>query len=150
VSDDHELVVRQRATQTLLDNWKDKSFVLGERDCVRLVADHLRRCGYKIKAPAKGSYRTFFSAIRKLKEAGHDSLSDALDSLGLERVTPAATILGDIIELPGEDDTGERSALGAMTVALGNGRVLGFYDGHGCVVMQPLEYEAAWRVTPRK
>jgi hypothetical protein len=147
---DHELVVRQRHAQALLDKWKDKSFILGERDCVRLVADHLRRCGHSIKIPAKGSYRTAISALRKLKEAGHGSLSEALDTLGFERIAPAAAILGDIIELRGEDETGKESPLGAMTVVMGNGRVLGFYDGVGCAVLQPNEYQAAWRVSPRK
>lgn len=144
----HELIRRRDAAQTLLDEWQKKSFKMGERDCVRLVAHHLRRMGYKVKLPAKNSYGTLLSATKKLKALGHENLAAAVDALGLERIAPAAAIVGDIIELAGEDDGGEEAPISALTVAMGNGRVLGFHDV-GCVVMQPLTYRAAWRVVPK-
>lgn len=148
--EDHELILRQKHAQHTLDNWKDKKFRLGEADCARLVADHLRRNGYKVKVPAKGSYRTALSALKALRTLGFDTLAEAVTAVGIEEIAPAATISGDIIELAGEDDDGKPSPLGAMTISLGNGRVLGFYDGVGCQVLQPLEYKTAWRVVPKK
>jgi hypothetical protein len=147
--EDHVLIQRQRHAQTTLDKWRDTSFKLGERDCVRMVADHLRRNGYRVKLPAKGSYSTALSATRKLRELGFETVAGAVGALGFEVITPASAITGDIIELPGEYDDGRESPLSALCIALGNGRALGFYDGVGCVVLQPLEYKSAWRVVPQ-
>jgi hypothetical protein len=83
--------------------------------------------------------------MKALEKAGHDSISAALDALGLERIAPAATIVGDIILMPAEHE------LGALVIVMGNGRVAGWHDDHaeGVVVMQPLQMIAAWRVDPR-
>lgn len=148
--EDHVLILRQKHAQKTLDSWKDRKFKLGEYDCARLVADHLRRCGYKVRVPSKGSYRTALSAAKALRDLGFETLAEAVAAVGLEEITPAATLAGDIIELAGEEDDGSPSILSAMTIALGNGRVLGFYDGFGCAVLQPLEYKAAWRVVPTR
>ena len=145
----HELIKRRDAAQALLDKWQGESFRMGERDCVRMMAEHVRRMGHSVKLPPEGSYRTALGAVRKLRELGHASLADAIDSLGLERIAPASALTGDLIELRGETDDGdEAKSLTALTVAMGNGRVLGFHEV-GCVVMQPLEYLNAWRVVPK-
>jgi hypothetical protein len=145
---DHELVIRRDAAQKLLDNWKDKKFRMGDRDCVRLTAEHLREMGYQVKIPPIYSYKTLLGATKKLKELGFETLAAAVDDLGLERIAPAFALVGDLIELAGENDKGEEATISALTVAMGNGRVLGFHEV-GCVVMQPLEYKAAWRVVPK-
>ncbi len=109
---------------------------------LRMAASHLRRLGHQVKLPASGSYRTIRSALKALEDRGYQSLADALDAMGLERIAPAAAIVGDVLMLPAED------RLGALVIALGNGRVVGYHEeAIGAAVLQPIEYVAAWRVS---
>jgi hypothetical protein len=136
-----ELVRRRDATQATVDAWKGKPFRLGYADCVRLTASHLRRMGKKVRLPAQGSYRTFRSAQKALKERGYDDLPSALDGMGFERIAPAAALPGDIIAIPSDQP------IGCLMVAVGNGRALGFLeDVEGAEILQPVEYVGAWRV----
>ena len=96
---DHPLVKRASAAQATLDQWRTCPLRLGHADCVRMAAAHLRRLGYRVKVPAKGSYRTVRSALAMLRRFGHGSVQEALESIGLERIAPAAALVGDIIEL---------------------------------------------------
>lgn len=139
------LVCKRDAAQATLDKWGKRPFKLGTSDCVRMVAAHLRKLGYRVKLPPSGSYRTVNSATKALKASGFASVADAIDALGLERIAPAAAVAGDLLELPAED------GLGAYCVALGNGRVVGYIQDvpGGAQVLQPIEYVAAWRVVPR-
>ncbi|MBP8234455.1 MAG: hypothetical protein KAY22_19350 [Rhizorhabdus sp.] len=137
---------RRLAAQATLDEFRDKPFKFGERDCVRMAAAHLRRLGYRVKLPAKGSYRTVRSARKALADRGFANICAAVDAHGLERIAPAAAVVGDIIAIPGEHDFG-----GALLVALGNGRCVGYHqDLVGAGVLQPIEYITAWRATPRR
>ena len=141
----HALVRRRDAAQKTLDTWSTRPMRLGEADCVRMVAAHLRLLGHRVKLPPKGSYRTVNSAMKALRAAGYETISAALDAMGLERITPAATIVGDIILMPAEHE------LGALVVAMGNGRAAGWHDDvpGGAVVMQPVMMISAWRADPR-
>lgn len=135
-----EMVRRRDAAQATLDRFKDVPLRLGRNDCVRMVAFHLRKLGRKVKLPASGAYASARSGKRLLAEMGHADLAAAVDAHGLERIPPAATVVGDILMLPGEE------GLGALCIALGNGRVVGWHqDARGAVVLQPVEFEAAWR-----
>lgn len=138
-------VRRTEAAQKTLDTWSKRPMRLGTSDCVRMIAAHLRLLGYTVKLPPSGSYRTVNGALKALSAAGFATVPEALDAQGLERIAPAATIVGDILMLPG---VGE---LGCLTVALGNGRVVGWHEdvAGGATVLQPIDYVAAWRVTPR-
>lgn len=138
------LDLRVAATQQLLDDWKGRPFSWRERQhCVRMVAEHLRRLGYRPPLARAGSYASALGAQRALRRFGVETLLEAVDSMGLPRIAPAAAIVGDVIAVPGE-------APGALTVALGNGRVLGWHpDADGAAVLQPNAYEAAWRIDPR-
>ncbi|WP_010186022.1 DUF6950 family protein [Sphingomonas sp. PAMC 26605] len=142
---DHPLVRRRDAAQITLDTWSKRPQKLGTADCVRMTAAHLRLLGWRVKLPPAGSYRTVNSAMKALASAGHDSISAALDALGLERISPAATIVGDIILMPADHE------LGALVIVMGNGRVAGWHDecADGVVVMQPLQMLAAWRADPQ-
>lgn len=136
---------RVAATSELLESWRDRPFSWAKAStCGRLITDHLRRMGYKPPVARAGSYRSALAARRALARINCATVGDMLDGLGLQRIAPAAALVGDIVELPGE------VPFGAMTVALGNGRVLGFHeDLPGAGVLQPQEYVAAWRVEPR-
>lgn len=143
---EHPLVLRAAAAQATLDAWRTRPLRIGQADCVRMAAAHLRLLGYSVKLPAAGSYRTVRSALAALRRAGYPSVQAALDTLGLARITPAAAIIGDVIEL-----ACDLPGLPALTIALGNGRVVGWHPDYtaGAVVMQPLAAIAAWRADPR-
>ncbi|MBM3927857.1 MAG: hypothetical protein FJ335_05275, partial [Sphingomonadales bacterium] len=104
------MVRRAAAAQATLDTWSKRPFKLGTSDCIRMTADHLRRLGRAVKLPSSGSYRTVNGAVKALGARGFASLEDAIDSLGLERIAPAAAVVGDIVMLPGVD------RLGALTI----------------------------------
>lgn len=145
-SSDHALVRRVKAAQATRDEWWEAPWRMGHADCVRMAASHLRRMGHTVRLPPAGSYRSVRSATMKLNARGFASLADAMDKMGFPRIAPAAALVGDVIELPSE--IGE---LGTLTVALGNGRVLGWHDDapKGACVLQPVDWIAAWRVEPK-
>lgn len=148
---EHALILRARAAQATLDEWKTRAFRLGEADCARMVASHLRRLGYTVKLPPARSYRTPRSAVAALRKMGHATVPAMLDALGLERITPAAALAGDVVQMRWTEEETEGDALAALTVAMGNGRVMGWHEDApgGAVVMQPLDMIAAWRVDPK-
>lgn len=135
------MIRRVAAAQATLDRFKGQPFMLGEADCARMTTFHLRQLKLRVQIAKAGSYKTPLSARRALIRAGFESLADALDKHGFARIPPAAAVVGDILALPAEDD------LGALCVALGNGRVLGWHpDAEGATVLQPTEFVAAWSV----
>lgn len=142
------MVRRRDAAQATLDKFRSKPMRLGTRDCLRMMAHHLRLLGYSVRLPPAGSYKTVRGALRKLRELGHESLPAAIDSLGLPRITAAAAIVGDIVQVPwieAEDDP-----LCALMILLGNGRAVGYHqDAAGAEVLQPLTIVSAWRANPR-
>jgi len=139
------LEIRAAATQTLLDDWRDRPIDWAKgHHCVRMVAEHLRRLGHKPPLAKAGQFKTPLGGRGALKRLGVASIGEALDKMGFERIPPAAALVGDVIEIPGEPP------FGALTVALGFGRVLGWHeDTEGAVVLQPIEYVTAWRINPR-
>jgi hypothetical protein len=131
---------RAQAAQACIDRFAGKPYEPGKRDCVRLAAHLLHQFGHAVPVLKGLRYQGEAGAIRALKRTGFANLIEAMDSLGLERIAPVAARTGDIVGLPCDD--GPWGC--ALTVAVGNGRVLAFVDGLGRVV-QPLAYLAAWR-----
>lgn len=134
--------LRGVATQATADRFKDKPFAWGKYDCSRLVAYHLKQFGHSVSLSKYGSYSSAIGARRVLEKAGYKTLSDVMADLGLYEIAPAFATLGDVVELEGD------SPLGALTVMLNNGRVLGWNEAaEGCVVLQPTEPPLrAWKV----
>jgi hypothetical protein len=136
------MVRRQQAAQAAVDRFKGEPWQLGKNDCVRLAAFVLRRMGHHPQLGKAGTYTTGAGAMRALKRAGFDSLGAALDALGLERIAPAAARVADIVMIPGEAPLD-----GALTIAVGNGRVLGFHEDMAVAeILQPVAFIGAWRV----
>lgn len=132
---------RVAAAQATVDRFKGRPFRFGTNDCARLVAFHLKQLGLPLRLAKAGSYRSPLGATRALRRFGYDSLAAALDGHGLTRIAPAAAVVGDIVELPGEP------LFGALSVAVGNGRVLGYHeDAAGAEILQPTAFVTAWRV----
>ena len=137
------MVRRVAAAQATLDEFLGKPFQWGRNDCARMIAAHLRRLGYKVQVPSKGSYATPRSALKALRARGFESMADAVDAVGLERIAPAQAVAGDIVGGASGDP------FGALGIKLSNGRLLGYHeDAVGAAILQELNLDAAWRVTP--
>lgn len=135
------MLQRVAAAQATVDRFKGRPFRFGTNDCARMVAFHLRQVGRPVRLAKAGSYRSSLGAARALRQLGYASLAAALDGHGLSRIAPAAAVVGDIVELPGEPP------FGALSVAVGNGRVLGYHqDTAGAEILQPTAFVAAWRL----
>ena len=137
-----EMIRRRQAAQAAVDRFKGEPWQLGKNDCARMAAFVLRKMGHRPQLGKAGTYTTGAGAMRALKRAGFDSLAAALDGLGLERIAPASARVADIIMIPGEAPLD-----GALTIAVGNGRVLGFHQDLGVAeILQPVAFIGAWRV----
>lgn len=137
-----EMLRRQRAAQATVDRFRGVPFAYGKNDCARLAAFALRQMGHKPGLAKAGSYSSALGAARALKRLGHDDLASGLDALGLLRIPPIAALPADLIMLPGEGAFG-----GAIAMAVGNGRVLGYHeDLDGADILQPVEFVGAWRL----
>ena len=134
-------ILRIAATQATRDAFFGRAFAWGQADCAQLLAFHLRGMGHRIPLAKVGSYKSALGAKRALARFGVATLAEAMDRAGFARIPPAAAVAGDVLELPGSD------GFAAMTVALGNGRVLGWHETTlGAAALQPVEFVAAWRV----
>lgn len=143
------LVKRTAAAQAVVDRYNGRAFAWGRADCVRLAAYALRKMGRPVSLIKAGDYSSLRGALKALRRAGFDGLEQAVDAQGLFRIPPAMALPGDLIGLPSDEDGGERGSWVALTVALGNGRVIGFQSG-AAKILQPI-YGAdaiAWRVEP--
>ena len=129
-----------RAAQACIDRFAGKAYEPGKRDCAVLAAHLLHQYGVAVPIMKGLKYSTEAGALRALKRTGCKDIVAAVDSLGLERIAPAAARTGDLVGLPSEGPFGC-----ALTVAVGNGRLFGFVEGMGHV-FQPKSYVAAWRV----
>lgn len=139
------LVVRKKATDATLEKFGGRPFALGSVDCAKMAAFHLRQFGHKIRLSKAGQYKTVLGAKAALRRMGYESLVEAMDGHGFERIAPAAALLGDVISLPAEHD------LAGLGIWLGNGNALAFHEAHdGLVVLMPtpdaLRSAIAWRV----
>jgi hypothetical protein len=136
-----ELHLRAEVTQATLDRFVGKPLIFGSADCAQMIARHLRAMGHRVLLSKGGRYQSARGALRAIRRAGYDNLTEALDAMGLERIPPAAAITGDIISLPTDAE------LECLMIVLGNGRALGWVDGvPGAAVVQPVMYENGWRV----
>lgn len=135
------ILERRDATQKTLDWFATRPFDWRKSaTCVHLVRRQLIHLGHK--PPPMKSFRSALSAKRALKEKGWADLTEMMNSV-LPRIAPARAIVGDIVELPSEHDT-----FGALCVATGNGRIMGYLGDEGgpLTVMQPLSVPLkAWR-----
>ncbi|WP_236548012.1 DUF6950 family protein [Sphingomonas sp. AX6] len=135
------MVKRRDVAKATMARFQHQPFKLGKNDCVRMAAYVLRKRGYRPQLGKAGTYTTLLGAKRALKRAGFNTIADALDALGLERIAPAAARPCDIIMVPGEGPLD-----GALHIAVGNGRTLGYHeDIDGADILQPVEFIAAWR-----
>lgn len=141
------LVQRRDATQATLDRFKGLPFKWGEADCAQLVLAHLRNLGVEVDVSAFPSYTTERGSLRALRRAGYTDLEKVVDDRLDRLASPNRALVGDVV--------GFRIVGGplSLSVALGNGRILGFHQETGqCGVWQPLYggmVATAWRALRR-
>jgi hypothetical protein len=134
------LLERVQRTQKTVDLFKGRPFKEGRFDCVQLVKAHARHMGKKVRVPRYGGVK---GAAAALKEMGFRTLGEAMDA-HFERIRPDQILAGDIVEHPGNN------GFSGLTIALGNGRVLGFHeDIPHCDILQPVMISGVWRVHTR-
>ncbi|MDQ2764754.1 MAG: hypothetical protein M3Y22_15155 [Pseudomonadota bacterium] len=137
-----EAIRRRQVATDAIARFRGVPLAFGTADCARLGTFVLYGMGHRSPLAQAMRYRTAGGAGRALRKRGFDTLLAAIDSIGLGRIPPAAALPADLIMLPGEDVFG-----GSLTMAVGNGRVLGYHeDMPGAEILQPAEYLAAWRL----
>jgi hypothetical protein len=135
-----DILKRREVTQATLDHFATKPFDWRTgATCVHLVRKQLVGMGHK--PPPMKAFRSALTAKRALQSKGWANLADMMSSL-LTMVPPARAIIGDIVEMPSEDDT-----FGALAVMMGNGRIMGYLGETDLLtIAQPLVVPlSAWR-----
>lgn len=131
-------------------SFKDKPFsVKREQHCLALALKVAKGLGVKVPNATK------FKGYRSIEEAqalteklwGIRSMREFCDKF-FQRIPPASALPGDFMELPAIDDA---NGVGSLGVAIGNGAVFLYDEGHSLPVAGHLSYEdgkaplAAWR-----
>lgn len=135
-----EMLKRREVAQETLAHFAAKPFSWKDgATCVHLVRKQLVGMGHR--PPPVRIFRSALSAKKALQAKGWANLAEMMDSL-LPAIPPARAIVGDIVEMPSDDET-----LGALAVVVGNGRIMGYLgEGDMLTVMQPAVVPmGAWR-----
>lgn len=131
------LYERMIRTQKTVDLWKGRPFKDGTGDCMQLIKAHARHMGKPLKVP---KYKDTKSAAAALRKAGFKTLGQAMDA-HFTRIEPSHVLVSDIVEMPGAN------GFTGLTVAVGNGRVLGFHEEvPHADILQPVLISGAWRI----
>lgn len=138
------MIKRAAVAQSCMDRFSGREVVAGKRDCGKLTAHAMHGMGRSAKLLTGARHTDWSGALRYIRRKGHADLVSLMDATGLARIAPAAALPGDIIGLPSQPGDGFGCSL---TVALGNGRVLGLNPTSGLIEpMIPHLFIAAWRL----
>ena len=141
------MVIRQQAVEACIEKFSGKPMIWGKVDCARIVSHNLRKLGVSTSLLKGMTYSSEHAALKAMRSLGVEGLGDAMDMIGdkVFRVPPAAVVQGDVIGMACEGDVWDM----ALTVAVGNGRVLGILNGVATVMQPDLTHAiAAWRCNP--
>lgn len=129
------------AAQGCIDRFAGKPYdPAAHRDCAYMVRHALHLLGRRVGNGKLPTYASDAAGIKALRKMGHANLIEAVDALGLVRIPPLAALPADIIALPSDHP------MGALSIAVGNGRLLAYLDGErGAVVIEPKAMICAWR-----
>lgn len=111
---------RALAVQDVLSDYRGTAFAWGERDCLQMTRNLFVKLGAE-GLPKIPKYTSELTAIRRLKEAGHDNLESLLSDYCISIPTSWA-MLGDLGIVKGH------GALPAIIINSGSGW-LGWPDG---------------------
>jgi len=141
------MVIRQRAVEACLKRFDGKPMKWGHVDCGKIVSHNLRQLGIATSLLKGLTYSSEHGALKAMRSLGVSGLGGAMDQFGdrVFRIPPAMAVQGDIIGMACEGDVWDM----ALTLAVGNGRVLGILDGRAGVMRPDLTHSiAAWRCNP--
>lgn len=129
------------AAQACIDRFAGLPYAPGQRDCTVMARHCLHKLGLKVGIAKGVRYSSEIGGIKALKGLGFKDLIEAVDSLGLPRIAPAAALAGDLVALPTE------SPLGSLAVNVGNGRLLAYgEDFAGATIIGDVkDFVCAWR-----
>lgn len=131
---------RMKAVDACVTRFRGKAYQPGRRDDVKMAAHLLHHLGIPVPMLKGCEWKCERSGMRRLKEKGFDSLHEAVDALGLQRIGWASARLGDLIALP------STCGVGALAVHTGNRTMLTFLDGEeGAVTARINDALFAWR-----
>lgn len=137
---------RVLAVEACRDRFVGKTYApRSNRDCIKLAVHAAHKMGRRISLTKGLRYSSEAGGLRVMRKLGFKTLLEAVDATGLKRIPAAAALPGDIIALKTDD----ANAFGcALTVAFGNGRVIGFVNGYGHILRVDADdaYLAAWRL----
>jgi hypothetical protein len=134
----HVMIRRQQAVEATVQRFAGRPLAYGRDDCARMAAFLVKRLGVKVRLAKMPRYASAVGAARALATLGVADLAEVVDLAGLPRIAPARAVVGDLLGLPGPDDTV------ALHVSLGSGTSFGLVDG----VFQPGRVHlvlTAWR-----
>ena len=135
----HPMIRRREAVEATFQRFAGKPLAYGRDDCARMAAFLVRRLGVKVRLAKMPRYASAVGAARALKALECATLAEVVDRAGLPRIAPARAVLGDLLALPGPDETV------ALHIALSPDTSFGLIDG----VFQPGRVHqvlTAWRV----
>lgn len=146
------LEIRAAAVEATIAEWRDRPFKLGKNDCWKLADSCLKKQGIAIPRSGKvAGYKSPLSAraeLKRLHKVG--SVAELLDKF-FKRITPAAMLPGDLVQIPGLEDHGQ---LGAIGIYVGNETIFCYVEDHETPQGGKLTYEegsepiTAWRTLP--
>jgi len=141
---------RKEAAQACLTRFADKPYQPGSRDCTMMARHLLHKLSIKVPFAKGVRYSSEIGGVKFLKRAGFDTLIQAVDALGLQRISPASALVGDLVALP------TTSLLGSLAICVGPGRLLAYgEDFAGATVIgdvtqyvEDANGPCAWRTLP--
>lgn len=141
-----KLTERKKRTEKTLSKFRGRGFKWdGGATCIHLFRTHLKNMGHKV--PVVPRFTTALGAKRAMDAAGFKDLEAIADSL-LERIPPAAMLIGDIAILGSDPFFDENMLFDAFVISAGpGGKVFGWHpDSPVFANLVPLQIEKAWRV----
>lgn len=149
------LIKRQAVAQDVVNHYIFQDLEWGVRDCGTLAAHVLNSFG--IENPLSNSdraYKTALGATKFLKKIASD-LAAVIDSAGIQRISTAEVLVGDLIAIQSDDP-----AFGwSLGVVVGPNKVMAFIEHDGrifadtgdlfevCVEAKTNNFDViAWRV----
>lgn len=137
-----ELIVRVEAAQTAIDKHLNQALDWRQHDCAQLVTTALKALGHLSPLRRIRKYSSEKTALLAMRAARYQSMADAIDALGFDRIGPTSALAGDVVAFPADEQWGGY----ALGIALGDGRLIGFANGV-CDVAPVSIATLAWRVT---
>lgn len=136
------MMKRMKAAQGCIDRFAGRPYdPRAHRDCAYMVRHALHLLGRRVGQGKLPHYESEAGGIKALRRMGHKNLIEAIDAFGLPRIAAAAALPADIVALPSDHP------MGALALAVGNGRLLAYLDGEqGAVIIEPREFICGWRV----